>query len=340
MSAARVTLREVAELAGVNPATVSRVLNDHTRHLVKRETATRVATAARQLGYEPNRLARSLRMRRSYSIGVVIPDLTNPFFPPMVRGIEDALAPAGYTALLTNTDGEYVRERRMFEALRGRQVDGFIMTTAATSDSLVADAMAAGVPLVLVNRTFNRDDGFAVLSDDRPGMQQAVDHLLALGHSAIGHVAGPQQVSTGVLRHRAFVDALAARGLEVDDDAIAVAAAFNEQAGAVAARRLLTARPDCTAVIAANDLIALGVYRAATDLARQCPTKLSVVGFNDMPFADKFAPPLTTVHVPVYELGRRSAQLLLERIENEAASPRTILLETQLVVRGSTAPPP
>ncbi len=340
MPATRVTLREVAQLAGVNPATVSRVLNPETRHLVTAKTARRVEAAVRRLDYEPNRLARGLRTRRSYSIGVVIPDLTNPLFPPIVRGIENALAPAGYTALLTNTDGEPERERQMFETLRGRQVDGFIMASAATRDSLILGALAEGVPLVLVNRTLDHEGIFAVVPDDRRGIKQAVDHLVGLGHHAIGHVAAPQRMSTGLRRYRGFLEAMSECDLDVPEKAVIFANGFTEDAGAVAAGRLLNAWPSCTAIVAANDLIALGVYRAAAELGLRLPDDLSVVGFNNMPFADKFGPPLTTVNVPVYDLGVRAAELLLERLQSETAQPRTLLLETRLVERGSTAPPP
>jgi LacI family transcriptional regulator, galactose operon repressor len=339
MAASRVTLREVAALAGVNPATVSRVLNSETLHLVRPETARRVEAAARRLDYQPNRIARSLRTRRSHSIGVILPDLTNPLFPPLVRGIEDVLAGAGYTPLLTNTDGDPERERRMFEALRGRQVDGFIMATAESQDTLISGALDDGVPLVLVTRALDRDGVFAVVPDDRRGIQQAVEHLAALGHRSIAHLAGPQVMSTGLLRYRGFLETMAACGLEVPDQAVVYAAAFTEEAGADAARELLTSWPDCTAIVAANDLIALGVYSVAAELGLACPADLSVVGFNDMPFADKFAPPLTTIHIPVYELGTRAAELLLERLESEAPVPRTILVETRLVTRGSTASP-
>jgi len=325
-------------MAGVNPATVSRALNPVTRHLVKAETARRVEAAARRLEYEPNRLARSLRTGRSYSIGVVIPDLTNPLFPPIVRGVEDALAAAGYTALVTNTDGDPKRERRMFEALRGRQVDGFIMATAAVDDTLVSDALDEGAPLVLVNRTLDRGDVFAVVPDDRRGVHHAIEHLVGLGHRAIGHVAGPQIMSTGLLRYRGFVEAMAAHGLR-PDHAVVFATGFAEEAGATAARELLRQFPQYTAIVAGNDLIALGVYQAAEELGRRCPDDLSVVGFNDMPFADKFSPPLTTVHVPMYDLGRRSAELLLDRLEGRAPAPGTVLLATRLVVRASTSAP-
>ncbi len=340
MPAARVTLREVARLAGVNPATVSRVLNPETRHLVTAKTAQRVQAAVRRLDYEPNRLARGLRTRRSYSIGVVIPDLTNPLFPPIVRGIENALAPAGYTALLTNTDGDPERERQMFETLRGRQVDGFIIASAATRDSLILGALEEGVPLVLVNRTLDREGIFAVVPDDRRGIQHAVEHLAALGHRSIGHVAAPQRMSTGLRRYRGFLEAMSECGLEVLEDAVVFATGFTEEAGAVAALQLLSSGANCTAVVAANDLIALGVYSAAAKLGLRLPQDLSVVGFNNMPFVDKLAPPLTTVNVPVYDLGVRAAELLLERLQDETAQPRTLLLETRLIERGSTAPPP
>lgn len=336
---ARPTQREVAALAGVNPATVSRALNPSTRHLVRAETARRIEAAARRLEYEPNRLARSLRTGRSHSIGVIIPDLTNPFFPPIVRGIEDALAAAGYTPLVTNTDGDLERERRMFEALRGRQVDGFILATAAANDTLIEDALADGTRLVLVNRTLDRSDVFAVVPDNRLGVHQAVEHLFGLGHRRIGHVGGPQATSTGLLRYRGFLEAMAAHGLD-GSAFVAFADAFTEEAGEAAAAALLRAAPDCTAVVAGNDLIALGVYDAARGLGRSCPGDLSVVGFNDMPFADKFSPPLTTVHVPTYELGRRAAEVLLDLLEDRAPAPGTVLLATHLVVRGSTAAPP
>jgi LacI family transcriptional regulator, galactose operon repressor len=335
----RATQREVATLAGVNPATVSRVLNPETRHLVKAATAHRVEAAAQRLEYKPNGLARSLRTRQSFSIGVMLPDLTNPLFPPMVRGIEDRLATAGYTALLTNTDGDPERERLMFETLRVRQVDGFIMATADAHGTLISAAIAEGTPLVLAGRTVDLSGIFAVVPDDRRGIEQAVEHLVGLGHRAIGHIAGPQEMSTGLLRHSAFVEAMAGHGIAIDRRAVVVATGFVEEAGAVAARALLSSWPECTAIVAANDLIALGIYRTAHEFGRSCPDDLSVVGFNDMPFADKFNPPLTTIHLPLYDLGAQAAGLLLERIQSEASPARTLFLETTLVVRGSTAPP-
>ncbi len=336
----RVTLREVAQSAGVSPGTASRALSSQTRGLVKVETARRVDAAARKLGYEPNSAARSLRTRRSYTVGVLIPDLANPLFPRIIRGIEDQLSPGGYTALLANTDDDERRERSMFEALRGRQVDGFIMATARRDDSLVADAVAAGVPVVLVNRTVDRKGVQAVVPDDRGGIEQVIDHLVDLGHREIGYVAGPQDVSTGYLRYRGFVEAMESHDLPLTAGGVVFAPSYSEEAGAAAARELLEARPNCTALLAANDMVALGIYSVAHDLGYRCPRDLSVVGFNDMAFADKFSPPLTTVHIPVYDLGVSAAELLMERLESQESTPRTMHLETHLVVRGSTARPP
>jgi LacI family transcriptional regulator len=337
MATKRVTLREVAELAGVNPSTVSRALSPFSRHLVNPETLRRVQAAALELDYAPNRVASSLRTGRSHSIGVVIPDLTNPLFPPVVRGISDGLASAGYTALVTNTDRNVENERTMLETLLERQVDGLIMASAATDDELVAIGLDRGVPVVLVNRMVDDHRILAVLSDDWHGMNEAVGHLASLGHRSIGHVAGPLGIATGVLRRQAFFDAMATHGLDVPDRAVVVASTFTESGGTAAARELLRSFLACTAIVAANDLIALGCYAAAAELGRSCPDDLSVVGFNDMPFADKFCPPLTTVRIPAYEMGVRAARLLIDRLQDGSVPVGPVLLPTRIVVRGSVA---
>src|ERR671923_1406804 len=170
-----VTLRDVARVAGVHPATVSRALNEETRALVNKETARRVLEAAETLGYQPNPIARGLKTNRSFTIGVLVPDLTNPLFPPIVRGIEDTLAKAGYTALLANSDNDRDKERRHFETMKDRQVEGFIMATAERDHPLIEDAIAQDVPIVLVNRTVDSSSVFAVITDDHRGSALAVD---------------------------------------------------------------------------------------------------------------------------------------------------------------------
>ena len=189
-----VTLRDVAARAGVHPATASRALNPETRLLVREDTARRVVEAAASLGYHPNPVARSLRTRRSNTVGVLIPDLTNPLFPPIVRALEDRLAAAGYVALIGNTDGDGERERLVFRQMRARHVDGMVLATAHLSDPLLAEAARAGLPVVLMNRMAQDHSLDSVSVDNEGGMRMAVAHLAAEGHKRIAHVAGPQEV--------------------------------------------------------------------------------------------------------------------------------------------------
>ncbi len=177
-----VTLKDVAAMAGVHPATVSRALNPETRLLVSDETAERILAAADSLGYRPNTVARSLRTRRSNTIGVLLPDLNNPLFPPIVRGIEDRLSSAGYVALIGNTDSDDERERLVFELMRDRHVDGFVFATARLRSSLLAEASAAGIPVVLVNRSAEGYGFPSVSVDNERGIAMSVAHLASLGH--------------------------------------------------------------------------------------------------------------------------------------------------------------
>jgi LacI family transcriptional regulator len=336
---ATVTLRDVAREAGVHPGTVSRALNPATEALVNEDTVRRVRAAAARLGYRPNPMARGLKTNRSYTVGVLVPDIQNPLFPPIIRGIDDRLAAAGYTPLIANTENDPERERQDFEALRARQVDGFITATARLDHELLDAVVAFGAPLVLVNRRVEDGGLPAAVADDRDGARQAVAHLVALGHRRIAHVAGPQELSTGRGRLEGFQAAMAEAGLEVDPALVRFAGAFTEPEGARVCEELLASGADFTALVAGNDLVALGCYDVLERRGLVCPRDLSVVGFNDMPFADRFHPPLTTVHIPHYELGTAAADLLLERLADPAAPPRTLEVETRLVVRGSTAPP-
>jgi LacI family transcriptional regulator len=332
------TLKDVAERAGVHPGTASRALNPQTKALVNPETASRVLEAAEVLGYRPNPFARSLKTKHSYDVGILIPDMTNPFFPPIVRGVEDRLAESGYTVFVGNTDNLAERERSQLQEMRARQVDGLIVATAQLKHKALSEAMAAGTPIVLVNRTFARERVFSVSVDDVSGVRMAVEHLVGLGHKHIAHVGGPQHLSTGRNRYRGFVQAMEASGLEIDPDRVAFANSFTEEGGIVAFGKLLKTRKKITAVVAANDLIALGGYDVLPERKLRCPEDVSIVGFNDMRFVDKVRPPLTTIRVPQYEIGRLAADLLLDRLRDPEAAPRALRLTPELIVRGSTGP--
>jgi LacI family transcriptional regulator, galactose operon repressor len=338
MTESPVTLRDVAARAGVHPATASRALNPDTRLLVREDTARRVLDAAEFLGYHPNPVARSLRTRRSHTVGVLIPDLTNPLFPPIVRGLEDRLAAAGYVALIGNTDGDGERERLIFDQMRARHVDGVVLATAHLSDPLLAEAVRAGLPVVLMNRMAQDHSLPSVSVDNERGMRMAVAHLAAEGHRRIAHISGPQEVSTGLNRYRGFVSAMEAHGLAADPDLIVSAKAFSIEEGLRCTRALLESRGACTAVAAGNDMLAIGCFAALDEAGLSCPADLSVVGFNDMPFIDRLRPPLTTIRFPHYQLGTEAAQLLLEQIGGQGGPVKVLYLAPELVVRGSTAP--
>ncbi len=334
-----VTLRDIAKKVGVHTSTVSRVLNPEAGAKVSREVALKVTRAAEELGYSLNPFARSLKTNQSFTIGVLIPDLTDPLFPPIMRGIEDTLSAAGYTAILANSDNDPEHERKGFETMRARKVDGLVLATAKRQDPLVATCLARKIPLVLVNREVDDHAVPAVVNDDAGGMRLITEHVISLGHRRIGHIAGPQSLSTGVNRLSGYLAAMRAHGLEVRDEDIIEAKAFTEAAGQSAAEKLLASDPELTAIVTANDMVALGVYDALAARGLRCPEDVSVTGFNDIPFADKFKPPITTVRIQKFEMGAEAARMILRMIKGEGMPGMTMLLRPTLVVRGSTAPP-
>ncbi|HWM07507.1 MAG TPA: LacI family DNA-binding transcriptional regulator [Actinophytocola sp.] len=333
------TLRDVAEAAGVHPATASRALNPATRGLVNAETARRVIKVAESLGYRPNPIARGLKTAKSGSIGLVIPDLTNPLFPPIVRGIEEVLEAAGYSGLVVNTDNDPGRERIQIDSLRSRQVEGLIVATALLDHPLMDELAREGVKMVMVNRRPEGIDVPSITPDDATGIRLAVEHLAGLGHRRIAHLAGPENTSTGVARARAFRAAVRDLGLDDDPGLVRDCGYWTEEAGAECLRELLDSGAEFTAVVAGNDLIALGCYDVFAEREIACPDDMSVVGFNDMPFLDKLRPPLTTIAIPHHQIGTEAARLLLDAIAEPHRPARSVLLPLSLTVRGSTAPP-
>jgi LacI family transcriptional regulator len=301
--------------------------------MVSPQTVDRVRAAAESLGYRVNRVARGLKTNRSFTIGMLVPDITNPFFPPMVRGAEDGLARAGYTLVLADTDNDAGKERLTQTVMLERQVDGLLLATARRRDAVIEELLTTSVPFVLVNRTIDRGGVAAVIPDDQAGMAVAVDHLYDLGHRVIGHVAGPSETSTGSRRAAGFESAVRSRGLEPGP--IVEVGSFTVEAARDVSDALFSGSSRPSAIVAANDLIALGTLDAAGALGLMCPRDFSLVGFNDMPFVDRLQPPLTTIRVNEYELGMRSAQMLLSLIDDPHARRETIMLAPELVVRGS-----
>jgi LacI family transcriptional regulator len=337
MARPRVTLRDVARRVGVHSSTVSRALDPATRGLIRAETARRITKAAAALGYRLNPIAYSLKTNRSRTAGVLVPDITNPVFPPIIRGIEDALAEGGYTAILANTDNDAGREQAILENMLARRVDGLILATARRRDPVVERCIAEDLPAVLINRTVDSGAVSSVVNDDAFGIQLVVRHLIDRGHTRLAHLAGPPTLSTGHARHRAFLAALKAAGVRSDPRRVVACAAFSEQEGRRGFLELWAKDRSFTAVVAANDLLALGCYEAARELGLRVPEDLAVTGFNDMPFVDKLHPPLTTVRIPHYRMGGQAARTLLGQLRNRDAPVEHVMLRPELVVRGSTA---
>jgi LacI family transcriptional regulator, galactose operon repressor len=333
----KVRLVDVAREAGVHAGTASRALNPDARAEVSRQTVRRVEQAARKLGYVPNTLARGLRTSRSYVVALVVPDITNPLFPHIVRGAEQALAESGFTLVLTDTNNDQATELSQVSAMRARGVDGFIVATARWRDPVLDQLAAANVPTVLVNRRDSTTRFPYIGADDRHGIEMCVDHLKQLGHRSILHLAGPSDTSTGRERTHAFRQAMRAHNLSTAR-AVVECPSFTEQAGAEAVRIIVERGTRFTAIVAANDLLAIGAQQALREYGVNCPDEVSITGYNDVDFMSKLTPAFTTVRVPLNKMGALAARTLLDWIGGEEPEAGTqMLLPVELMTRGTTA---
>lgn len=340
-----VKLRDLAREVGVHPSTISRVLSGDPSARLAETTRARILELAAETGYRPNRLARSLKTQRTHILGMLIPDITNPFFSSMFRAVEDVAGHAGYNVILCNTDDRADRFGQHVNTLCDGHVDAVLTATAHRADPAIDVLRDRGLPYMLVNRRRDDPKDSFVIADDHAGTRAVIDHLAGLGHRRIAHLAGAREISTTSTRQDSYRDALIAHGLPIDDDLI-VEGGLTEQTGEQAMRRLLE-RPReqwPTAIFAANDLAALGAMAAAQAAGLRVPTDLSVVGYNDIPLAARATPALTTVRVPVYEMGRRATSVLIERLSGPhlagPSEPIGVVMPTQLIVRGSTAAVP
>lgn len=330
-----VTLKELARLAGVHPSTVSRVLNAEAGVRLSAATRERVFELARETGYRPNHTARSLKRRQTLVIGVLIPDISNPLFASMFRGVEDAAFARGYNALLCSTDDRPGRLDRHVRLLSERQVDGLILATARCHDETVAWLRERDEAFVLLNRRTAEHAERYVVGDDFGGAELATRHLLAVGCRRVAHLAGPDSVMTGQLRRRGYRRALEADGLG-EDPALVAECDFTEAGGYRATRGLLERAPQPDGIFAVNDMAALGALDALDERGLDVPGDVALVGFNDVPLAARVSPALTTVRVPIYAMGAAAAEMLIDLLGDRAAPAAGRVLESRLIVRAST----
>ena len=335
---AQVTLEEVARAAQVSRATVSRVVNGDRR--VGESTRASVEAAVRQLGYIPNRAARSLVTRRSDSVAVVIPEPTgqvfgDPFFPRLLRGISDALAEAELQLVLLMPQGRS-GEARVARYLAAGHSDGVLLVSLHGSDPLPADLQRHGIPVVVGGRPPASGISYVDV-DNRGGAASAVRHLLDAGRATVATVAGPQDMAPGADRLAGYRETVAMAGGAVDERLIEIAD-FTLEGGRTAMERLLARAPQIDALFAASDLMAVGAIAALHAAGRDVPGDVAVIGFDDSPLAASSQPSLSSVRQPIEEMGREMTRLLLAAVEHRGGAPRRVILDTSLSIRDSSSP--
>ena len=333
----RITIRDVAAATGHAVSTVSNALAGK-RH-VNEETRQQVKEAAERLGYRPSAVARSLRMKLSSTIGVLVPDVSNPAIPEFIRGIDDVAVREGCTILLCNTDELLERQVSQMQTLLDRQVDGMILISQHCDAPEVRKLLDGKTPFVLIQRRSERYRDDYVGSDNLQGMRDSVTYLHELGHRRIGLVTGPASSSTAQERLEAFEATIADLGCDEDPDLI-FRGDYTVEAGFDAMHHFagLSNRP--TALIASNDIAALGVQDAASELALSIPDDISLLGCDDIQIAGLRRINLSTLRLPKREMGASAADLLMRRIHSKRPpTPREIIIPTKLVTRGSCAPP-
>ncbi|MEW6523822.1 MAG: LacI family DNA-binding transcriptional regulator [Bacillota bacterium] len=325
-----VTIRDVARHAGVAPATVSRVINNS--GYVSPCTRARVLEAVEDLGFKPNGLARSLTSGRTRTIGLVLPDITNPFFPALARGVEDVAYSSGYAVILCNTDSDPGQEKAYVHTLMEKRIDGIIFTVSSADTSAIQELIEAQYPFVLIDRRVEGVEADTVVIDNLSCAHDITLHLVRMGHRRIAHISGPLALAVSRDRQAGYLKALAG-GPGVDPKLLRVGD-FRFESGYDQMQELLRG-PGCTAVFAANDMMAAGAIQAITDAGLDVPADIAVVGFDDILLASLIRPALTTVAQPAYEMGASAFRLLLERLAGPELPPRVRVLHPRLVVRES-----
>jgi DNA-binding LacI/PurR family transcriptional regulator len=329
----KVTLKEVAKLAGVSTATVSNVLNDS--KYVSEELKRQVLKVVEALNYSPNDIAKSLRVKESKLIGLMISDISNPFFSSVVRGIEDTLSENQYNVLLCNTDLNVQKEKMYLKILLGKRIDGLIISASGKDGDYFNDLKKIGAPLVFLNRCPEHLFSDIVMTDNIKGSYMATEHLIKHGYHKIGMIAGPQEISTGRDRLMGFHQAIKDYGLEEYPELVKVGQ-FTIQSGYDMMRELKNGKVQPDALLVANNLMTLGVLNFIQEYKIDIPKDIALIGFDDPEWATIVSPSLTAIRQPAYDQGNTAANLLLERLKGRyTADPRRLYLDPSLIIRKS-----
>ncbi len=339
MAGSPITIQDVARIAGVSTATVSRAL--HNPGVVSRQTRERVQKAVDETGYAGNAMARSLRRMETRMIVVLVPDIGNPFFSEILSGIESVASASGYNVLIGDTNNDPVKERTFADYVRGHQADGMLLLNGRPpyfADRAQPESRRALPPLVVLCERLPRHDFPTVRIDNVAAAEAATAHLTDLGHRHIAHITGPDGNILTAERLEGYERALNRAGLECTP-ALIQHGDFSIESGRLAAQRLLEATPRPTAIFCANDEMAIGAIAELKAAGRTIPADVSVVGFDDLQIAGFYDPPLTTVRQPRREIGETSMRMMLDRLANDNLDARDCVLPWELVVRSSSAAP-
>jgi DNA-binding LacI/PurR family transcriptional regulator len=326
-----VSLTDVAKAADVSIATASRVLTG-SDHPVAEETRLRVLKVAEELGYQPNLVARSLRIDQTYTIGIIVENILSPFIPPIVRGIQDRLESNGYFSSIINAGWDPEVEVEAIQTLSKRRIDGIIFVESCIRSSDKVSELADR-PHVFVHRLFNSLSLNSIVPDEHYGARLATKHLAQLGHKRIAFINGPEGWNATINRMAGYQEELTARG--IFDPALVERGDWEVQSGYLAGKRLIALKDPPTAIFAGNDLMALGAIYGIQEAGLRVPGDIAVVGYDDREFSGFVRPAITTVRMPCEEMGRASAEALLRLIDGETEAIEPILIQGELVVRQS-----
>lgn len=328
----RTTMADVARESGVSLMTVSRVINGKVD--VSEDTRQRVLEVIDRLDYRPSGIARSLATRRTGTLGLVVPDISNPFFADVARGVATEAYREDYDVFLSSSEEDGQRELDLLHSLEEKRVDGLILCSSRLADDVLAATLANYPSAVLVNRRSRQPEVGTVLADDETGARLLTGHLLSSGHHNIGFLAGPPMSHSGSARLRGYQAALAGAGLGCAE-ALITSCPPTVNGGLAAALALLAAQPQLSALLCYNDLVAVGALQACVRQGRRVPDDLAITGFDDIPLAALVTPPLTTCSVPRYELGVRATQLLLTQIDGRVGQCCEVVVPVEMIVRAS-----
>lgn len=328
-------IREVAERAGVSTATVSRVLTGRQR--VRPELAERVHAAVDELGYRPNGQARGLRTQSSSLLGLVIPDITNPFFTSLARGVEDVAQREGYAVVLANSDDSVQKEQRCLQVAAAQQLAGVVLSVASSRYSRLDLLVEHGIPVVTVDQRLRQASVDSVQVNNRAVAAAATRHLIERGRKRIGMIAGPRTTSTGADRLAGYRDAIRHAGWR-RDDSLVTRAGFDVEGGYSGTLSLIGNVPDLDGLLVANNSMTLGALDALEDLGVGVPDQLTVVGFDEYPWSTGVHRQITVVRQPTYAIGQKAGELLLQRIRGSDAPPQNLVLQAELVHGSRTGP--